>query len=121
MASVEIYQDESERQEWRWRVKASNGKVLGASSEGFARRSYTENNLKSLPSFCLASDIKVASEDETAKRPLSFYKDEADEWRWRIKAGNGQITHASSEGFVSKQNAVDNVAGLASRVREWKS
>ncbi len=29
----EIYQDR--RKEWRWRLKASNGKILAVSSEGY--------------------------------------------------------------------------------------
>jgi uncharacterized protein YegP (UPF0339 family) len=120
MATVEFYQDESEAQEWRWRVKATNGQIIGASSEGFTRESYARNNLKSLPKFCLPADMKVASEDpENSKRPLSFYKDNADEWRWRITAGNGQITHAASEGYTSLQGAVSNVEALDAAVKEW--
>lgn len=37
-----------------------------------------------------------------------FYKDKAEEWRWRKKAANNKIVAASSEGFSSKQVAVDN-------------
>jgi len=118
MATVEFYEDEA--QEWRWRVKANNNEIIGASSEGFKRKQYARNNLKSLPSFCLAADVKVATEmEEASTRPLSFYKDQADEWRWRITAGNGHITHASSEGFASKQGAKDNLSGLDAAVREW--
>lgn len=120
MATVEFYQDDSENKEWRWRVKAGNNEIIGASSEGYSRKSYAENNLKSLPMFCLPADVKVASEDmENSPRPLAFYKDQANEWRWRITAANGNITHASSEGFSSKQNAIDNLAGLNAVVQEW--
>lgn len=118
MATVEFYEDEA--QEWRWRVKANNNEIIGASSEGFKRQQYARNNLKSLVLFCLPADLKVATEAEgESTRPLSFYQDQANEWRWRIKAGNGHITHASSEGFVSKQGAIDNLSGLETAVREW--
>lgn len=34
------------RGEWRWRVKARNGKIVAASSESFKRRAGAENNLR---------------------------------------------------------------------------
>lgn len=37
---VVIYQDEADK--WRWRVVAGNGRVVGASEQGFARRAYAE-------------------------------------------------------------------------------
>lgn len=37
-----------------------------------------------------------------------FYQDKANEWRWRRKASNGKIVGASSEGYSSKQNCIDN-------------
>ena len=118
MATVEFYEDEA--QEWRWRVKANNNEIIGASSEGYTQRRYAENNLESLLVYCLPADMKVATEmEEGSTRPLSFYQDQADEWRWRITAGNGHIVHASSEGFASKQGAIDNLSGLDAAVREW--
>jgi len=38
-----------------------------------------------------------------------FYKDKAGEYRWEIKADNGEIVSAASEGFSSKQNAINNL------------
>jgi len=38
----EVYQDK--RGEWRWRRKASNGQIVGASSEGYKKRSDAEAN-----------------------------------------------------------------------------
>lgn len=38
-----------------------------------------------------------------------FYQDSKKEWRWNKKsAQNGQIVAASSEGFASRHNAVEN-------------
>ncbi len=37
-----------------------------------------------------------------------FYKDKADEWRWRRTASNGQIVGASTEGYVSKSDCEAN-------------
>lgn len=39
---------------------------------------------------------------------LTFYKDKADKYRWRIVAENGKIIGSSSQGFASKQMAGEN-------------
>lgn len=39
---------------------------------------------------------------------LEFYVDDAGFHRWRIRAGNGEIVAASSEGFATKQKAEEN-------------
>lgn len=46
--------------------------------------------------------------------PSTFevYKDAADEYRWRLRDGNDEITADSGEGYVSESNckrAIDNV------------
>ena len=38
----EVYQDK--RGEWRWRRKAVNGNIIGASSEGYNKRADAEAN-----------------------------------------------------------------------------
>ncbi|MEX1013883.1 MAG: DUF1508 domain-containing protein [Candidatus Paceibacterota bacterium] len=42
------------------------------------------------------------------KSKWEFYKDTSGDWRWRKTASNGKIVGASSEGFSSKTNAVNN-------------
>ena len=39
---------------------------------------------------------------------LTFYKDKADKYRWRIVAENGRVIGSSSQGFASKQMAMEN-------------
>lgn len=34
------------KKEWRWRITASNGEIIGASTEGFVNRSDCERNAK---------------------------------------------------------------------------
>lgn len=34
----EVYKDK--RKEWRWRLRASNGKILAVSSEGYSKRTH---------------------------------------------------------------------------------
>lgn len=46
------------------------------------------------------------------KDQFNFYKDNADEWRWRRTASNGEIVGASTEGYKNlhecEANAVRN-------------
>lgn len=37
-----------------------------------------------------------------------FYKDQANEWRWRRIANNGRIVGASSEGYINKTDCIEN-------------
>ena len=37
-----------------------------------------------------------------------YYIDKAGEHRWRVRAGNGEIIQASTEGFTTKENAEAN-------------
>ena len=51
--------------------------------------------------------------------PIKVYLDEKKEWRWRIRAGNGEIISASSEGFSSKQAAIKNFRLLAQKIIDY--
>ena len=37
-----------------------------------------------------------------------IYEDNADEWRWRRTASNGDIVGASTEGYVNKSDCIAN-------------
>jgi len=41
---IEFYEDQAK--EWRWRITASNGEIVGASSEGFKALGDAEKNLE---------------------------------------------------------------------------
>ncbi|MFB6093532.1 MAG: HVO_2922 family protein [Halanaeroarchaeum sp.] len=36
---------------------------------------------------------------------FELYRDEADEWRWRLRASNGNVIADGGEGYASKQGA----------------
>jgi len=124
-ATVEFYKDESDKHEWRWRVKAANGQIVGASTEGYGHESHARNNLTSLPRYCRDVDVRTAAEQsdprpDGATLPLEFYKDKAGEWRWRVTARNGQVVHASSEGYKDKAGARGNLESLVAAVAAWE-
>lgn len=39
---------------------------------------------------------------------LTYYKDNSGKYRWRVRADNGRIVGASSQGFASRQMAGEN-------------
>lgn len=91
--TFEVYKDK--RGEFRWRRKASNGQIVGASSEGYKKKSDCEANMNRGP-------------NKTDK--WEFYKDKRGEHRWRRMASNGQVIGASTEGYTKKADAVANAA-----------
>lgn len=40
---------------------------------------------------------------------FQIYKDRSNLWRWRLLASNNKIIADGSEGYISKQNAIDAV------------
>jgi uncharacterized protein len=87
----ELYQDK--KGEWRWRRTASNGRLVGASSEGYSSKSDAEANMKR---GLVASD------------KWEIYQDKKSEWRWRRFAQNGRQVGKSTEGYKSKSDAEAN-------------
>ena len=47
---------------------------------------------------------------------FEIYQDKAGEWRWRLRASNGNLVAITEEGYVSKDNvirALDSVRRIA--------
>jgi uncharacterized protein YegP (UPF0339 family) len=38
-----------------------------------------------------------------------YYKDKKGEWRWRLKAANGQILADSGEGYMREQECLNDI------------
>ena len=47
---------------------------------------------------------------------FEIYKDKADEWRWRARAGNGQIIADGGEGYDSKAGVKRAVGHFCEKV-----
>jgi len=122
--SIEFYDDANNDK--RWRVKATNGQIIGAATEGYRRQEHASNNLKALVKYATEANVRIAHDGvgqrpDDARMPVEFYEDNANEWRWRVTAVNGNILHASSEGYTSLLNAKVNLDNLIIAVREWES
>ena len=94
-------------------LKAGNGEVI-ATSEVYSSKAACEKGLESVRKNSAAANI----EDQTVegftpvKHPkFEVYVDKAGEYRFRLKASNGEII-AVSEGYVAKAgclNGIDSV------------
>ncbi len=71
----------------------ADGKIVGASCEGYNQRADCEKNAK---------------RGKNAKDKWEFYEDKAGAWRWRRTASNGKIVGASPSGFKAKADAEAN-------------
>ena len=88
---LEIYKDKKE--EFRWRRTASNGEIIGASSEGYTSKKHCEEN----------------GNRDTSGDKWEFYKDKAGQSRWRaFSPNNGRQVGKSTEAFSSPANAKNN-------------
>lgn len=56
LATFEVYQDAAA--EWRWTFRASNGKILGDSAEGYKERADCEAALALLKKVAAGSPVK---------------------------------------------------------------
>jgi uncharacterized protein YegP (UPF0339 family) len=87
----EVYQDK--KGEWRWRRKAVNGNIVGASCEGYKAKGDCEANM---------------NRGAVPTDKWEFYQDKKGEWRWRRFAQNGKQVGRSSEGYKAKGDAEAN-------------
>jgi uncharacterized protein YegP (UPF0339 family) len=58
---LDLYRDS--KKEWRWRITARNGRIVGSSSEGYKRKSKAIANLKRIKE--AVTRYLVATDEET--------------------------------------------------------
>jgi uncharacterized protein YegP (UPF0339 family) len=44
---------------------------------------------------------------------MVVYQDNSEEWRWQVKADNGEVVGDSAEGYVDKSHAVEMAQKVA--------
>jgi amphi-Trp domain-containing protein len=53
-----------------------------------------------------------AEADVGSAATFELYRDNADEWRWRLRHDNGNVIADGGEGYASKQNAKKGIASV---------
>jgi uncharacterized protein YegP (UPF0339 family) len=95
----EIYQDAAK--EFRWRLKAPNGLILATAGQGYKAKADCRKGVE-----------RIMADAGTDKLTFEVYEDKAKEFRWRLKAPNGQVIASSSEGYKAKadcEKAIDSI------------
>jgi uncharacterized protein YegP (UPF0339 family) len=80
----EIYQDAAK--EYRWRLKGTDDKLLATAGQGYSAKADCRKGVERM----------MTSLD---KEKFEVYEDKGKDFRWRLKASNGQIVAASSGGY----------------------
>jgi large subunit ribosomal protein L21 len=106
----EIFEDKAG--EWRWRLRASNGELVAMSEQGFASKSGVVRTLdvvrKNVAEAEGHEEATVAEDGTEVQGGKGFeiYEDKAGEWRWRLRASNGELLAVPEQGFASKSGVV---------------
>jgi uncharacterized protein YegP (UPF0339 family) len=89
--TFEMYQDNAKQ--YRWRLKAANGATLATSGQGYRAKADCKTGVERI------------KKDAADKLKFEVYEDTKKEFRWRVKAPNGQTIGSSSEGYKAKADA----------------
>lgn len=100
-------------------LKASNGEVI-ATSEVYTSRSACLNGVESVRKNASIAKLEDQTEEnfETVTNPkFEVYKDKAGEFRFRLKARNGEII-AVSEGYKAKASCLNGIESVRKNAPE---
>ncbi|MDL2214353.1 YegP family protein [Clostridia bacterium OttesenSCG-928-O13] len=90
---------------------ASNGEVIGT-SEVYSSKSACLNGVESVRKNAPAANVEDQTAGESAKNPkFEMYEDKAGEFRFRLKATNGEIILAS-EGYKAKASCKNGMESV---------
>lgn len=99
-------------------LKAGNGEVIGVGGEVFSSLASVKNSIESVAKIAPEANLEDQTIEgfETEKNPkFEIYKDKAGEFRFRLKARNGEPVLAS-EGYVSKDGCKNGIASVRKNV-----
>ena len=102
----EFYEDKAG--EHRWRCTASNGNIVGASSEGYSQKANCQANAE-------RHGYNGNPNNLGAKDKWEIMTDAKGEYRWKRTASNGEQVGRSTEGYSSKANCEANA-----KLNGWK-
>ena len=101
-------------EEYTFSLKDSNGQEILAAGEGFKTLATCKNSIESVKKNALAHvEDQTVEGFETLTHPkYEVYLDKAGEYRFRLKARNGEPI-GKSEGYKAKASAKKGIASIA--------
>ena len=94
-------------------LKATNGQVI-ATSEVYTTEAACRNGIDSIKKNAPVANVEDQTVEnfEVMKHPkFEMYQDKAGEYRFRLKATNGQII-ATSEGYKAKASCINGIESV---------
>jgi len=108
--AFEIYEDKAGQ--WRWRLRARNGELVAMSEQGFTTKAgvvraldVVRRNTAEAEGHEEIAPAEDGGETKTAKG-FEIYEDKSGHWRWRLRAGNGELLAIPEQGFTTKAGVV---------------
>ncbi len=99
-------------------LKANNGQVI-ATSEVYSSEAACMNGIESVKKNCVGEiEDQTVENFETVKHPkFEMYLDKAGEFRFRLKAKNGEVI-ATSEGYKAKASCINGIESVKENAPE---
>jgi len=108
-AKYQVYRDVAGK--FRFRLRAGNNKIV-AVSEAYENKAGCMNGVRSVQSNCKSQVEDKTIEMEKLSNPkYELFTDTASEFRFNLKAANGEII-AVSEGYETKQGALNGIEAV---------
>ncbi len=97
---------------FKFDLKAGNGEVI-ATSEVYTTKAACLNGIESVKTNCVGEIEDQTAEPVEAKKHPKFelYADKAGEFRFRLKAKNGEVI-ATSEGYKTKASCENGIQSV---------
>ena len=99
--------------EFTFSLKATNGQVIMTAGEGFKTLATCRNSIESVKKNALShvEDQTVEGYETMTHPKFEVYLDKAGEYRFRLKARNGEPI-GKSEGYKAKDSALNGIASV---------
>lgn len=97
----------------KFNLKAGNGEII-TTSEVYSSKDACKNGIASVQKnapIAPVEDQTVEGYTEEKNPKFEMYKDKAGEFRFRLKAGNGQII-ATGEGYKAKAGCLNGIESI---------
>lgn len=97
----------------KFNLKAGNGEII-ATSEVYNSMASCKNGIESVKKNAIAANLEdqtVEGYKEEKNPKFEVYKDKAGEFRFRLKATNGQII-ATGEGYKAKAGVMNGIESI---------
>ena len=105
--------------EFTFSLKATNGQEILAAGEGFTTLASCKNSIESVKKNALShvEDQSVEGFEKLTHPKFEVYVDKAGEYRFRLKARNGEPI-GKSEGYKAKDSCLNGIASVGKNAPE---